>query len=290
MHAASREWILEAEDGVRLYSMLSVAPKRQARGLIILIHGWEGCHDSIYLQSAAGRLFAEGFDVLRLNLRDHGPSHHLNEGLFHAQRLDEVVSVLQRVMAQMDYASFGLVGFSLGGNFALRVAERWIDPPTSKTLDQVAAICPVFDPLATFHAMERGPAVYRHYFLRKWKRSLSRKQQCFPDLLNREELDGLNDLSSLTEYLVSRFTPYETRYEYFDSYTLRPELLEQIARPSHILIASDDPVIPIDSVFEVTNPRVSMQVSRHGGHCGFITNYRLESFVDDYLVRCFAQL
>ena len=36
-----------------------------------------------------------GFDVVRLNLRDHGETHHLNRDLFHSCRLPEVVGAVR---------------------------------------------------------------------------------------------------------------------------------------------------------------------------------------------------
>ncbi len=38
----------------------------------MLMHGWEGSADSLYLLSASQSLFEAGFEVVRLNFRDHG--------------------------------------------------------------------------------------------------------------------------------------------------------------------------------------------------------------------------
>ena len=61
----------------------------------MLLHGWEGSADSTYLLSLAQSLFAAGFEVVRLNLRDHGATHHLNRELFHSCRLPEVVGAVR---------------------------------------------------------------------------------------------------------------------------------------------------------------------------------------------------
>ena len=37
--------------------------------------------------------------MVRLNLRDHGDSHHLNPGIFHSCRIAEVVGAVQRLQA-----------------------------------------------------------------------------------------------------------------------------------------------------------------------------------------------
>ena len=61
----------------RLLSLIS--PHVNPRGLIILIHGWEGSSSSAYILSAGKYFYNLGFSVGRLNLRDHGNSHHLND-------------------------------------------------------------------------------------------------------------------------------------------------------------------------------------------------------------------
>src|SRR4051794_19848643 len=58
-----------------------------SRGLVISLHGWEGGSHSAYNIVIGKRLLAEGYDLFRLNLRDHGPQLHvnpiaLNPGLF----------------------------------------------------------------------------------------------------------------------------------------------------------------------------------------------------------------
>ncbi len=92
-------------------------------GLASLIHGWEGSARSSYLLGAALALYQSGFSVFRLNLRDHGDTHSLNEEPFNAARLEEVTEALKTVTLRFPHPRHVLVGFSLGGNFALRVAR-----------------------------------------------------------------------------------------------------------------------------------------------------------------------
>ena len=98
LHEASSEQILDCGDGVRLQGFLSVQRSQaRARGLVVLLHGWEGSVQSSYVMVSTGRLLAAGFDVFRLHFRDHGETHHLNEGLFHSCRIDEVVGAVRTI-------------------------------------------------------------------------------------------------------------------------------------------------------------------------------------------------
>ncbi len=267
--------------------------KAGAKQLVILIHGWEGSHESVYMRSAASSCFAAGYDVLCLNLRDHGPSHSFNEGLFHAQRLDETIGVIQRIMRDTNYAQYHLCGFSLGGNFALRVAaalsESALVEPDSVSLSQVLAVCPVVDPSATFAALEAGPQFYTRYFMKKWKRSLNQKVSHFPELMSPAQIEAFRSLKEMTDHLVTRHTQYESLQSYFDSYRLTPEQMRRIRIPSSILWAKDDPVIPfVHEVSEFAGGCVRVEVADQGGHCGFVEDFSLRSYIDQWMLRKIA--
>ena len=115
--------ILSLPDGTRLSGLYYAAPENVARNaLTLLLHGWEGSAQSSYINHSAAELLAEGIDVFALNFRDHGQSHELNEGLFHSCRLQEVVDAAKQVHQASRPAHFFVAGYSLGGNFALRLA------------------------------------------------------------------------------------------------------------------------------------------------------------------------
>ncbi len=145
--SASVDEILDCGEGVRLLSHHATHERigrEPAPRLVVLLHGWEGSANSLYVLSLGQYLFDRGFDVVRLNLRDHGDSHHLNPGIFHSCRIAEVVGAVQRLQALYPRQSLHLVGFSLGGNFCLRVAAR--AEAAGIDIARVVAVCPVLDP------------------------------------------------------------------------------------------------------------------------------------------------
>ena len=83
----------------------------------MLFHGWEGSVDSTYVLQTGSRLLADGWDVFRLNFRDHGDSHRLNEALFHSCRIDEVVHALARHRAALAGAADGAGRLFAGRQF-----------------------------------------------------------------------------------------------------------------------------------------------------------------------------
>lgn len=284
LRAAAREEILDCGDGIRLHGVYSPHP-RAGRGLAILIHGWHGTADSAYLVSAAGHLFARGFSVFRLHLRDHGPSHHLNRELFNSARLAEVVAAVRRIAELHPHEHTFLGGFSLGGNFALRVAVA--APAAGIALDRVVAVCPVLDPARTMEALERSP-VYHEYFRRKWRSALLQKLLHFPDHGYGEELRQLRSLGAMNEFFVPRYTGFADTSSYLYAYAITGERLAGLAVPSHIITSRDDPVIPAADLARLARPpALTIELTERGGHCGFIMDWRLHSWVDGRLDQLF---
>ena len=51
--------------------------------------------------------------------------------------------------------------------------------------------------------------------------------------------------------------------------------------PAKIIAAADDPVIPIADLADIAaSPALSIQVFPRGGHCAFLEDYALRSWVD----------
>jgi len=170
--------VLVAQDGTRLLAELDRGPGEPS-ALVILLHGWEGSSRSAYLVTTTASLLAQGYDVLRVNLRDHGDSHHLNRELFNSTRSPEVASALQGFVDAESYQTIFLAGFSLGGSFALRIAA---DRGTGLGLNACIAIAPPIDPAHAMDALNEGFFAYERYFFKRWHGSLQRKLECFPDL------------------------------------------------------------------------------------------------------------
>jgi uncharacterized protein len=264
--AASQEWLLDCGDGVRLQCLAASPPTRRGRP-VVLLHGWEGSAESYYVLSLAQLLFERGCDVLRLNLRDHGETHHLNRELFHSCRLPEVVGAIGALQRRLA-APLRLVGFSLGGNFMLRVAAQ--ADRAQLHLTQVIAVSPVLDPIATLAALQAGMPGYELYFVRKWLRSLRRKQGVWPDSYDFTALARLRDLKRMTAELVRCHTDFATLEDYLNGYAITGARLASLSVPSHIFTSLDDPIIPAEGLAQLARPpALTLTATRHGGHCGY---------------------
>jgi hypothetical protein len=282
----SRELLLDCGDGVTLQAFHS-APARRPSAVepvaAVLLHGWEGSAESQYILSLAHALLERGVDVVRLNLRDHGHTHHLNRELFHSCRLPEVVGAVARLRERFVAQRLVLAGFSLGGNFMLRVAAA--APRVGLRLDRVLAISPVLDPATTLEALETGLPLYHAYFVQKWTRSLLLKQRAWPDVYRFGPLLRSRNLRRMTEALVREHTDFEDLDSYLAGYAITGTRLADLAVPSVILTAADDPMIPARDLVRLARPEVLRVVrTRYGGHCGFLEHLGPTTWVDRFVL------
>jgi uncharacterized protein len=280
-------WLLDCGDAVRLqawYTPAATASRRTA----LLLHGWEGSADSCYVLSAGALLLQAGYNIVRLNLRDHGGTQSLNRELFHSCRLPEVCGAVAAVAERCAGARLFLGGFSLGGNFLLRAAAA---PAVPGNVAGVAAISPVLDPHHTLDALEGGLGVYQQYFVRRWARSLRGKQRAWPRDFDFERLLRSRSLRQMTADLVAEHTEFAGIDAYLDGYAITGARLSTLAVPARILTSADDPIIPIDDLSRLAEPPL-LKITRtdFGGHCGFHGRFTGASFADLYLLSQFTAL
>jgi predicted alpha/beta-fold hydrolase len=179
-----------------------------------------------------------------------------------------------------------LAGFSLGGNFALRVAVRSHD--AGIRLDRVAAVCPVLHPPSTMAALENGLQIYHLYFMKKWRDSLRIKKRYFPHLKGLEKTSAFKTISEMTAYFVEHFTEFPDLMTYLKGYAITGETLAGLPVEATLITSMDDPIIPVGDLKNLATPaQLAIETKRYGGHCGFLEDFHLKSWADRRLADIF---
>lgn len=248
---------------------------RPAKGVAILLHGWEGSSHSNFNLILGSHLSEQGYHVVRLNLRDHGPVFNidpavLNPGLFLATLLDEVQRAIVAIGELFPDLPLSVIGPSMGGNFVLRLAAGygWEELPQ---LRHMIAVSPVLDGGASIDLIDRNLPILR-YFRNRWLATLARKQRAFPELYDFRGIERLNLLRPMTEWLVQRYTDFADTDEYFGRYSFLGEDARTLSIPTTILTAADDPIIPMAEIEALADsPLLIRRIVPWGGHVGFIS-------------------
>lgn len=268
---------------VRLLAYYTPSLTEERRGLVLLLHGWEGCSHSNYNLLLTITLARRGYDVVRLNLRDHGPNlhvdrHALNPGIFLGILLAEVLAATQQIALFAQGLPFSLIGVSMGGNFALRLGLAHQQQPIPN-LAKVVAINPAIDPAHATDRIDSHP-LYRRYFRRRWLSSLLAKAAYFPTLYDFAPVVRYRTVRAMTEWLIQtygqRYGAFRSADEYFAAYTVTPTAMQALTVPTAIISSTDDPVIAAADFYALpSHPLLDVQLHPSGGHVGYVDLFPL---------------
>ena len=239
---------------------------------IVALHGLNGSSEAHYMRGLAAKAFARGLNVVRLNQRNCGNTEHLSAGLFHSGLTADPRHVLEELAAVDGLQSIALAGYSLGGNLALKLAGEYGDSAPSE-LCAVAAVSPILEIGECVRALERPENVlYQWNFVRDLKRRIRRKDRFWPGRFDVSKLAGIRTVRKFDDV----FTAPDFGFAGADDYYHRASAMRVVDRirvPALVIAAEDDPFVPSRPFRDPTvtaNERITVLLSRHGGHCGFV--------------------
>ena len=277
---------LELENNVRLQGFLNTPKDMNTKKmpLVMIIHGWLGCSNSLYLLPLASSLYKNGFNVFRLNLRDHGGTENLNRELFHSCRLDEVLHATKEIQQKIPHSDFILIGYSLGGNFVLRIGAH-ADEHNLK-IKNIFSICPVMDPENALNKTKSMLTPYTEHYLRRWKKILYKKHQFFPEEYDLKTISQQKSLTKMTEHLLLQYTEFNCMQSYLKGYAVTGDKLKSLSIQSDVFIAEDDPIIPATDREKLYKSKyLNFQVTKFGGHCGYLTGLFGPNWLDQQIIK-----
>lgn len=242
--------------------------------IVLLVHGLAGSHQSGYVQRIAQKLFERGVRAFRVDLRGCGAGVGLSRLPYHSGRSEDVCAVIQQLAIDCPGSPLTLVGFSLGGNITLKLLGE-LGETGCGGLDSAMAVCPPVDLKAGSQTLQRfANRIYdRHFVSILWEQIQWRCRR-FPDAPAPRINGKPRTLWEIDEHYIAPVCGYESAYDYYERCSSGP-LVSQIAVPTLLLAAADDPIIPIAG-FEKLRlpPAVQLHIIQRGGHLGFLARRR----------------
>ena len=244
----------------------------QSRLTLILLHGLNGSSDAHYMKGIAEKAWVRGMNVVRLNQRNCGNTEHLCAGLFHSGLTHDARHLIAELSAVDGLERIGVAGYSLGGNLALRLAGEYGDTPPLQLVG-VAAVSPILEIGECVRALERrGNFMYQWNFVRNLKKYIRKKVALRPGSFDLEKLGLVGSVRAFDEYYTAPHFGFAGADDYYHRASAM-RVIERVSVPTLVITAEDDPFVPVGPFRRAavtTNPNITLAVSRHGGHCGFI--------------------
>ena len=271
--ARYEERLFEVEPGVKLLARCRWQEDRASRPTLLLVHGLGGSDASSYVLGTAGLGYRAGMNVVRLNQRNCGGTEHLTPTLYHSGLSGDLRAVVDELLDRDRLHAVFVVGFSMGGNLALKMAgEAGKEAPSG--LLGVCTISPLTDLSETARCIERpSNRLYQWRFVRGLKSMMLRKKELYPKLYDVRELPNVRTVKDFDELYTAPHWGFADAEDYYAKASSL-HFLANIGIPTLILHAQDDPLVPYAPLSRPerrANPNVLVVAPSHGGHVGFVS-------------------
>ena len=256
----SERLIIPLEDGDRLVCYISNPAKDKApKKIIVMVHGLGGSYKSRYLIRLSRKVYEADLCAVRVNLRSCAADEDFASRPYNGGNSQDILHVLKLLKERYPLSPIVLIGFSLGGNIILKLAGE-LNQQAKTYIDQLIAICPTID---LYHAVQNIEKwqhwVYHQYYLshllqqsKKWVKKLS-----------------IKSIFEFDDKVTAPLWGYKNALDY---YKKEPSaFISEIAIPTRILFAEDDPFIDCHLLNSMTIPSsVELYLTKKGGHMGFL--------------------
>ncbi len=276
----------DTEPGVKVL-VHSQAPAGQLKANVIIIHGLEGSSNAGYACSLAQALLEAGYATHRFNMRSCGGTEaYSGRTLYHSGQTGDLLKVVE-VCA--DIPCF-IIGFSLGGNVALKLAGEL---GADSRLSGVCAVSVPIDLAACVRQLHKpSNRLYADRFLKRLKARIVAKERLIPGLFDLEKLPKVRSIYDFDDVFTAPAFGFGTADNYYATQS-SAGYLERIRVPALLVQAKDDPLIPFE-VFDqpafATNRCLRLLAPEHGGHVGFIARGEPRFWVDRVIVEWMEQV
>lgn len=272
LQVQDQERLFDIRDDVKLLAHCRWQSDFKAAPTLVLWHGMEGSTESVYMLAIAKKAFRDGFNVVRVNLRNCGGTEHLTPTLYHGGLSEDLRAVTSELIEHDGLQRIFMIGYSLGGNLVLKLAGEYAGNPPPEVLG-ICAVSPSVDLSASANEIRRRSNwIYERDFLRRMRKRIYVKKKLYPDLYDLSKLKSIRTIREFDENFTAVAHGFSGADEYYEkSSSIR--LIDRIHIPTLIIHAKDDPFIPfapLHSPALLANPYILFLATEHGGHVAFV--------------------
>jgi uncharacterized protein len=272
---------IPTEPGVEIV-VATQRPNRKVHGEVILVHGLEGSSEGRYMRGLAQTLLEARFAVHRMNIRFCGAGEAASRTLYHAGLTID----LRTLAGRCEMPPF-LIGFSLGGNQVLKLVGEMGTGAVGRLSGAIAVSTPI-DLLGCSRKMETGwGPYYAKHFLRSMKRRLKRREAQVDFQPDWERVQRAQSIFDFDDCVTAPAFGFRGAEHYYETQSSKG-FLHSIAVPTLLLHSTDDPMVDSRAFGHTafrSNPELTLLVTQHGGHVGFVSSDPANRFWVDRVAR-----
>lgn len=244
--------------------------KHDPKRIAIVMHGLEGESRSNHILGMAKALSIHGWSILAPNHRSCGDIPNRLVTSYHSGFTQDLRQLIDGL--DTDF-SVVVIGFSLGGNIALKYAGETAPPPQVKCV--VAISVPVHLSSSGVVLAKWYNIIYRIRFMRKLRKKTIAKCQTFPDAgLDEHAIRSSKYFKEFDNAYTAPVHGFKDAEDYYERSSAL-QFLSQIQTPTLLINAQNDSFLSsqcFPDVEAASNPNIHYLKPRFGGHVGFATD------------------
>jgi predicted alpha/beta-fold hydrolase len=264
--------LIRVTDDTQVLAHCYWQPEREGRPTLLALHGLEGSSDAHYMRGLADKAWHRGWNAVLLNQRNCGGTEGLTPGLYHSGLTHDPRMVMRTLARDEGVGPFGIVGYSLGGNVALKLGAELADHP-DVPLAGVVSVSATIELETCVRAIERSSNFpYQWNFVRHIKARMRRKAALWPGRFDLTPLSRIWTIRAFDDRYTAPLNGFGDATNYYRQASAR-RIVERIRVPALVLSAADDPFVPPSQLQDAAllgHPYLTIRVEPHGGHCGFV--------------------
>jgi uncharacterized protein len=241
--------------------------------LVICLHGLEGNARRPYMAHIMRRFNLEGVDAVGMNYRGcSGENNRFLRG-YHSGWTQDLDFLVNKLTAEGQYTDITLVGFSVGGNIALKYAGEKGEkiPPSVKRLVAFSAPCDLAS--CSREIAKPHNAFYQWQFLYTLKQKSREKNVLFPNQIDLDKILIAKTFADFDDHFTAPINGYRDAEDYWANASSLPHL-PNIKIPALLISAKDDSFLSA-KCFPYNLARqhefLFLETPQYGGHLGFMT-------------------
>jgi hypothetical protein len=212
-----------------------------------------------------------GFDVIALNHRGCGGYDNLQPYSYHSgftRDLRQLVTHLKN-----NYQDIWLIGFSLGGNIALKYA---LTEDSSTDVSGIVAVSAPIDLKGSSKTLSQPMnLLYERRFLRSLKqKALLKKQQHPESTFDLDAVRSADNLGAFDDAYTAPVNGFRDANDYYDQCSTYQQI-QSIKLPTLLLNAQNDSFLNLGCYPKSAN-NLHVLKPRFGGHVGFPQDLRMK--------------
>ena len=239
--------------------------------LVILLHGLGGGVRSTYVAGQLRAYNRAGWRGVLMHFRGASEEPNRLPRAYHSGDTGDLSFLLNTLAERESKTKKALVGVSLGGNVLL----KWLGEHELQSVVQAAvAVSVPYQMRLVADRINHGfSRVYQKHLLQRLREVFRRKREAYPDAFpwSFDDLESLRCFWTFDEHVTAPLHGFSHVHAYYREASSR-QYLTRITTPTLLIHALDDPFMTPDVLprWDELSPQVTLELSRYGGHVGFV--------------------